>query len=180
MSDRDRILFDLQDPKGGLCKPPTVKLKSVPRSDLWQTFNERFIALGGELANLDEVSELGSSFYLEPHVPERVRAACGPPTDDVWHAEVGVSLAEFAVAETGSFIVASRLGSSRLASLAPPIHLVVVERESIVASLEEALVRMPQATAAMVTGPSRTADIEGVLVRGIHGPKRVIVAVLPP
>ena len=102
----------------------------------------------------------------------------GEPAPSVWDAEVGVTMAEFAVAETGSLVLAARAGRRRLASLAPPVHAVLVRKSQVVSSLDEAIEKLPAQTSVIVTGPSRTADVEGVMVMGVHGPKRLWVVPL--
>jgi L-lactate dehydrogenase complex protein LldG len=74
-------------------------------------------------------------------------------------------------------------GQSRLASLLPPIHVAVLKRRAIVYSLpmllrEQAALATSGANFVCITGPSRTADIEHVLTRGVHGPKDVHVVLV--
>ena len=83
----------------------------------------------------------------------------------------GITRAAGAIAETGTIILSDAATSRRLAALAPWVHVAVVERAQIFADL-------PQAVAALgsdpnviwVTGPSKTADVEGILIEGVHGP----------
>ena len=99
--------------------------------------------------------------------------------EDVFAADFGITTAELAVAETGTIIVRSGGGRARLASLAPPVHFVLVPLERIVADQYDVPSQVGNAEAAgtvWITGPSRTADIEGILIRGVHGPG-VVVAV---
>lgn len=99
-------------------------------------------------------------------------------------ADIGVTGADLAVAETGSLIVISGAGKARSVSLLPPSHVAIFGKGALVESLEqvgvilEALHRDPDrsmsgATITFITGPSRTADIELTLTRGVHGPKEV-------
>jgi L-lactate utilization protein LutC len=95
-------------------------------------------------------------------------------------ADVGLTGAAAGLAETGSIVVTSGPGRGRLASLLPPVHVALVRRSSIVGSLPELLNARPDLITAganfvCITGPSRTADIEHVLARGVHGPKDVHV-----
>ena len=94
-------------------------------------------------------------------------------TQNVWQADIGITRAEFAIAETGSVVLSSGTDHARLASLTPPVHVVLVDR--IVNTLEEGIAQLSNRTSVIVSGTSRTADIEGVLVRGVHGPGDVIV-----
>ena len=84
------------------------------------------------------------------------------------------------VAQTGSIFVSTRSANGRAASVLPDMHLVVARREQIVADLPAAFAlmrarygsRWPSAIS-LITGPSRTGDIEKTLVMGAHGPKRL-------
>jgi L-lactate utilization protein LutC len=72
---------------------------------------------------------------------------------------------------------------ARLISLLPPAHIAVVPRERILSGLDELFTILPnpaEQTSSMVliTGPSRTADIEQILVRGVHGPGEITVVVV--
>jgi L-lactate utilization protein LutC len=96
-----------------------------------------------------------------------------PPAVDVsFEAEYFVSTAQLAIAQTGSVVLDAT--EPRLGSLLPPVHYVIVPRERIVATLEDTFATGIGRNAVIITGPSRTADIEGVLVRGVHGPGRLI------
>jgi L-lactate dehydrogenase complex protein LldG len=98
-------------------------------------------------------------------------------------ATVGITGVEFALAETGSLVVTSWTEGAQLASLAPPVHVALYRRSQLVASLDEVLKRLPVARApeqalpgrsvVFITGTSRTADIEQILIRGVHGPGEV-------
>ena len=74
---------------------------------------------------------------------------------------------------------------ARLISLLPPAHIGVVPRDRILSGLDELFTILPnpaELTSSMVliTGPSRTADIEQILVRGVHGPGEITVVVVEP
>ena len=181
MTDRDRILADLPDPTNEATKGSTIPLAaSHQASDPWTTFQERFEALGGEIIGFDQVHTVAQTFFIDTGVPQSVQETLMELTQNVWDAEAGITIADLAIAETGSFLISAKPGASRLASLAPPVHIVLLDAKNLVMTLEQAFYRMPAETCVIVTGPSRTADIEGVLVRGVHGPKRVIVALMPP
>jgi L-lactate dehydrogenase complex protein LldG len=83
-----------------------------------------------------------------------------------------------AVAETGSVVLVGGPGRPLLASLLPETHLVVVRPDQFVSTLTEALqldALQEAANSILVSGPSRTGDIELTLTVGVHGPKRLIV-----
>jgi L-lactate dehydrogenase complex protein LldG len=98
-------------------------------------------------------------------------------------ATVGITGVEFALAETGSLVVTSWTEGAQLASLAPPVHVALYRRSQLVASLDQVLERLlvahapeqstPGRSVVFITGTSRTADIEQILIRGVHGPGEV-------
>ena len=98
-------------------------------------------------------------------------------------AEVGITGVEFVLAESGSLVLTSLTEGAQLASLAPPVHIALYRRSQALATLEEVLERLPVPrdleaplpgrSVVFITGPSRTADIEQILIRGVHGPKEV-------
>jgi L-lactate dehydrogenase complex protein LldG len=98
-------------------------------------------------------------------------------------ATAGITGVEYALAETGSLVAASWTEGAQLASLAPPVHVALYRRTQLVATLDEVLERLRVACATreaawgrsvvFITGTSRTADIEQILIRGVHGPGEV-------
>ena len=95
--------------------------------------------------------------------------------------KAGLTGALCAIAETGSLVVPGGPGQPLTASLVPPVHLVLLRAGQIVPNLETAL-GLPEVAAspatAIITGPSRTADIEMTLTIGVHGPGEVQVFLL--
>ncbi len=102
---------------------------------------------------------------------------------EIARADVGISGADLAVAETGSLLIGSELNYELVTAL-PPVHIALIRTDQIVATLEEAfafcqreLDRAPE-DFLLVTGPSRTADIELTPVIGVHGPQELLVMVV--
>jgi len=103
--------------------------------------------------------------------------------EDCFAAQVGITGADFALAETGSLVLTSFTEGSQLASLAPTTHVVLYRRSQLRATLDEVLQNLPVSrdparpsparSVVFVTGTSRTADIEQILVRGVHGPREL-------
>lgn len=179
MDDRDWVLENIPDDTGGSAPDPGgPSVITIPASGLWEAFLERFQAHSGEAMGLQDLAGLADQAVCDSDVPADVKAMMGEPAASVWEAEIGVTMAEFAVAETGSLVLAARAGRRRLASLAPPVHAVLVRKSQVVSSLDEAIERLPAQTSVIITGPSRTADVEGVMVMGVHGPKRLWVVPL--
>jgi L-lactate utilization protein LutC len=96
-------------------------------------------------------------------------------------ADLGITGADYAVAETGTCVLLARKGVSRLVSLLPPVHVAVVERGQVLPSLDELFtLRWEEYLSGelasyvnLISGPSRSADIEYTLVTGVHGPGQV-------
>lgn len=107
------------------------------------------------------------------------------PFDIAEHAEsadIGISSVEFGVAETGSVCMDGYSFESRLVSMLPPLHIVLMNSNYVVPGITEAFEifskTFHKGYVSFITGPSRTADIERVLTIGVHGPSRfVIIAV---
>jgi len=98
-------------------------------------------------------------------------------------ADVGITSADYALADTGTLVMLASPAEARLISLLPPVHIAVVPKERVLSGLDELLTVLPhpaEQTSSMVliTGPSRTADIEQILVRGVHGPGEIHVVVV--
>lgn len=99
--------------------------------------------------------------------------------------QVGITSCDCAIAETGSLLVCSRSGRERLASLLPPVHVAIVERSQIVPDLIDAIGLLSRrgvdhlpSNAVLITGPSKTGDIELQLTTGVHGPGKWHVIVV--
>ena len=95
----------------------------------------------------------------------------------------GITGAALALAETGTLVMQANSEEARLVSLLPPVHIAVVSKEQLIVDLDELLARIPKpvedsSSMVLITGPSRTGDIEQILVRGVHGPGVVHVVFL--
>ena len=94
----------------------------------------------------------------------------------------GVSEAEYGLADTGSVVLAASPDEPRARSLLPAVQVTLLREDRILPGLEELFEaiggRLPSALA-IVTGPSRSADIEQRLTVGVHGPGEVHVVLLP-
>lgn len=93
-------------------------------------------------------------------------------------AHVGITGVEAALAETGTAVVGSGPGRSRLTPLLPPVHVALIGTSQITTDIftwTASRQGKPQAAVTLVSGPSKTADIEQTMAIGVHGPKRFIV-----
>jgi L-lactate dehydrogenase complex protein LldG len=186
--------------------PPPVRLvieKTSPEERL-RSFTERVEALAGTVhhaASAEEAKQLvavriagktaiasNASFLAEcgiaalPEVrsgvttAEEVRSLCAT-------ADFGITSADYALADTGTLVMISSQQEARFISLLPPAHIAVVPQAKLLANLDELFTRLPNPSAVtssmvLITGPSRTADIEQILVRGVHGPGDFTVIVV--
>lgn len=104
--------------------------------------------------------------------------------DALQHAMIGITTADFCVAETGTIVMINRLKSL---SLLPSIHVVILYDSQIVANFKELYYLLYRTIfhsnnlsphMVFITGPSKTADIEAVMVHGAHGPRQMIIYII--
>ena len=96
----------------------------------------------------------------------------------VFQTDVGITGGDYVIAETGTLVIHPKKGVSRLVSLAPPVHIAVMQRGQVLPSLDELFLLEHvdihsgdrHAGMNLISGPSRTGDIEATIVHGIHGP----------
>lgn len=83
----------------------------------------------------------------------------------------GITRARGAIAETGTLILDDAGTSRRLGALAPWVHIAILDKSTIHEFLADAVVGLgDDPNIILVTGPSKTADVEGILIEGVHGP----------
>jgi L-lactate dehydrogenase complex protein LldG len=111
-----------------------------------------------------------------------LRTDAGYDVDEMERCDVGISACDALVAQTGSVLVTSRSAGGRALSVLPPHHVVLARREQMVPDLAAAYGVLRSryggnfpSLISFITGPSRTGDIERILVLGAHGPKRLTV-----
>lgn len=91
--------------------------------------------------------------------------------EDVDVIDVAFTPATGGIAESGTIILTDESTPDRLAALAPWTHVAVLRKSTIHRSIADALASMPDdPNVVWVTGPSKTADVEGILIQGVHGP----------
>jgi L-lactate dehydrogenase complex protein LldG len=110
----------------------------------------------------------------------------GYAVNDMERCDAAITGCDFLVAQTGSLLVSGSSAGGRALSVLPPHHVVIAQTSQMVPDLVTALqqARLRYATQwpsflSFITGPSRTGDIERILVLGAHGPKRLTVFLLP-
>jgi L-lactate dehydrogenase complex protein LldG len=115
-----------------------------------------------------------------------IETARGYETAELEACDAGLSLCEALVAQTGSILVTSRHSGGRALSVLPPHHIVLARKNQLLPDLAAAFRQLRETHApdypsmiSFITGPSRTGDIERILVLGAHGPKKLTVFILP-
>ncbi len=104
------------------------------------------------------------------------------PVAELESCSAGLTQCDALVAQTGSVLVTSRSAGGRALSVLPPHHVVLAHRRQLVRDLPEAFELLKTSYApnypsfvSFITGPSRTGDIERILVLGAHGPKKLTI-----
>lgn len=152
------------------------------------TWNLAGLGLPGLEAALGEagfsVTQETSSAEVPPDPASRLAYR-----QEVARADLGVSGTDFAIAETGTLVLLSGGGKGRLVSALPVTHVGIIRPTNLIRSLEELGVFLTLLSrrgedgfdgscVSLITGPSRTADIELSLTRGVHGPREVFVILI--
>jgi L-lactate dehydrogenase complex protein LldG len=183
---------------------PALRIPLTDRNSYADLFGQKFETLGGKffrvrdtLAVVPAIAELlaqksavaSNSPFLRkcgitglPQVQggftdrDDLKAACAA-------ADFGITSVDYALAATGTFVMLSNHNEARLVSLLPPAHIAIIPRSRILANLDELLSIIPlpadqTSSMVLITGPSRTADIEQILVKGVHGPGEVYAVVV--
>ena len=144
----------------------------VPREDVAHLFTK---VMGQEIAPDAEIAEM-------------VAAAREYLRDKFFRADIGISGANVVAAETGTLFVIENEGNVRLSTSTPPVHIALVGMEKLVPTLAEAN-KVAEVTwryagydipsyVSLISGPSKTGDIEKVITYGAHGPKEFHVIFL--
>jgi L-lactate dehydrogenase complex protein LldG len=152
-----------------------------------ERFTDLFAASGGEVERFPDVDAAArwlerfardfDSVTVGRTVPSALRPKLRTTCPDL--APLGVSAAAGAVAETGSLLLDARDG--RRSQLLAPTHVVFVRERDIHPTLVGAMVRLRENLPSAVglhSGPSKSADIGQIMVRGVHGPGRIVAAVI--
>jgi len=162
-----------------------VMRKLLANRDLVSVFAERIKLVNGEA--LTDPAELARRFRaagwlhgycdpalwprLQPHFGGDFQVETSFDRTRIDDYAFGITRAAGAVAETGTIVLKDASTSSRLGALAPWAHVAVLHRAEIVGDLPHAIDLFgDDRNIVWCTGPSKTADIEGILIEGVHGP----------
>lgn len=163
--------------------PSMVAVKNYVTHLAMNTGACRIAVQGRELSTA--LSDLGADHSLIS-VASQMDSTPGDFYEALTSADMGVSPVDLAVAETGTLIVLTTNESDRLVSALPKTHVAVVDRSSIVYSLDDAASYLAKVfaekiggfTVSLITGVSKTSDIGGIVVKGVHGPSQLHVLIL--
>ena len=143
-------------------------LAKIRDAEKWQ----RIASHNGELSNFASQS-LGLPLLLTDK---------GYDVQELEKCDAGITECDALIAQTGGVVVTSRSTGGRALSILPPHHVVLARREQLVADLPAAFEFLQKKYApnfpsmiSFITGPSRTGDIERILVLGAHGPKKLTI-----
>ena len=143
-------------------------LKKIAADEKWS----RIASHDGELSNFASQS-LGLPTLLTDK---------GYDVPALEKCDAGITECDALVAQTGGVVVTSRSTGGRALTVLPPHHVVVARREQLIADLPAAFALLQKKYApdypsmiSFITGPSRTGDIERILVLGAHGPKKLTI-----
>ncbi|MGH7976809.1 MAG: LutC/YkgG family protein [Limisphaerales bacterium] len=117
---------------------------------------------------------------------QKVQTDNGYAIADLENCDAGLTECESLVAQTGSVLVSAKNSGGRALSVLPPHHIVLARKNQMVPDLTAALRGAQEkfkdkfpGFLSLITGPSRTGDIERILVLGAHGPKKLTILLLP-
>ena len=186
-------------------------LESEPIEDLPARFLEELEALGGHGQRVESYEEAGeymlslvkerkARLLVRWDVEELERLGVDEPLEEagvevvVWReledfrevaaeADIGLSTAEWAIAETGSLVIEGGPAKGRSVTLLPPVHVAVVPVNRVLETVPDAIAKYAEdggvpANLTFHTGPSKSGDIEMTLAVGVHGPGEVHVVLV--
>jgi len=168
------------------------------RESLDVTFAQEFTKVAGKFIYCEDEADMAEKlkFLIEQNkleevfcVEDRLRLlleehgiVLNKAITDLQNVKVGITLCEFLISRLGSIMVSSHQLSGRRLNVFPEIHVVVAYTTQLVPDLKDALAQLKikyqntvPSMITIITGPSRTADIEKTLVIGAHGPKEIYV-----
>lgn len=162
-----------------------VMRKLIAGRDLVELFSERIKRVNG-LAFTDVtamVAHLRAGGWLRGYCDPALWPRLAPAFGGDFRVEAvfdrtrvddyafGITRAAAAIAESGTIVLDDATTSRRLGALAPWVHVAVVERATIFSDVPEAVAALgSDRNVIWCTGPSKTADVEGILIEGVHGP----------
>jgi L-lactate dehydrogenase complex protein LldG len=193
--------YDVAHAKSHADNHPVTAPEKIPSEDLTKQFCENLSLVGGKYTQVADLSEAST-------VVRRIVADIGAKTiaisdaawaegiadklsgvsvakcssvSDLFGCDVGITGAQWAIADTGTLVLNSERERNRLTSLIPEVHICLLPAQNIRETMPEILEILHGGLSHIVTfitGPSRTSDIELTLAIGVHGPRELYVIII--
>jgi len=184
--------------------PVRLRIPEVPMEERISSMTARLDALAGQVVRVSTMD--AARDYVAGVIAGKTAVASNAPylaecgiaaldgvrsglteaselTEVCARVDIGITSADYALSDTGTLVMIASPAEARLVSLLPPMHLAVIPKERILTGLDELFTLLPDPGAVtssmvLITGPSRTADIEQILIRGVHGPGQETVVIV--
>jgi len=178
----------------------STRSTSLSRDELINNFKRNLDSVGGHCHIVSEMSEaaeavfkiIGSLSATNIAISDSsivaaitnglsINVVVNADPEYLFASDVGVTSAQYAIAETGTIVLESDTERHRLTSLVPPVHICILQAGNIRQTLGEILEIVQSdlsRTVTFITGASRTSDIELTLAIGVHGPRELHVVVI--
>ena len=196
MSERDSVMQSVKeaisDVREGVSLPDydsEILVSSAHKANElggWREFSGNFSAVNGRpMTQLEDLANFlkqdgHDSGYCDPGLKETVGEAMESAglkvnydlrREHINDHAFGITRASGLISESGTVVLNDEDTVDRLAALAPWVHVAVIKDEPIFETISEAIDSLGDSSNVIwVTGPSKTADIEGILIEGVHGP----------
>lgn len=186
--------------------PLPVAATDLTKAALGQSFLENLTLIGGYCTIAKDKTEAIEQIkkIIEKSSAKKIALSDSPAIDgiksslekdaeilqkaaaqDLFGCDLGITSAQWGIAETGTLVLESEKEFSRLTSLVPPVHICLLDAGNIRRTLGETLQILNAGgreslsrTITFITGPSRTSDIELTLAIGVHGPRELHVIIV--
>ena len=177
-----------------------TKTSDLKNENLVEIFQENLLLIGGNCeiaANSDETKNFIEKIIeaknartiaisdtgLVVEIAEKINAdfTQNASREELFDYDIGITSAQFGIAETGTLVLESDREFNRLTSLIPPVHICILKAENLRKTMGEVLSETEKDLSraiTFITGPSRTSDIELTLAIGVHGPAELHVIIL--
>jgi len=197
LSSRKKIFYNLRkEYRGGKTyTSPVFDYFIKPGENIEKAFEEKLVALKGQFLHCDSITDFQKKFTdlisqykqnelvcFEEKIGDILPQNLNITTQFSALTDIYVTGCEFLIAQTGSVVVTTAQTGSRRTIAYPTTHIVVAKKNQLIEELSDALKSLSlkyetnfPSQLTVITGPSRTADIEKTLVMGAHGPKELII-----
>ncbi len=191
----------LKEPKPNLV-PKRAQLPPPDRVELFVAQARELDVTISRVGDLAEIPGAVADYLAEHNLPTEIRMSPSPALDEIpWGQRpmltiergaaeisdhVGITPAFCAIAETGTLVAVSDAETPATLNFVPDNHIVVLQADQVVGSMEDSWARLRDTfgagrlprTVTLISGPSRTADIQLTLIKGAHGPRRLHIVLV--